>query len=92
VSPSTLSKMLKDTQAISRFSYKEEKQPYGIQRLALCTAHGEFQVEANRTIDNDDLVFIDIDGAPYSYKEHYTNEMVEKIILGGNSGEDTPDR
>lgn len=84
VSRSTFSEILKDLDGSRR--YVESSQNRGFQAVQLQTAHGNFMVEPNRRVDDDDLVFTDVDGFEFSYRDSYVSHVAEKILLGGNGG------
>lgn len=90
VSPVTLSDMIKDATLNQRYFSTEagrltHPHSFGMKRFQLQTSHAVFFVEADKTVDDEDLQLKDIDGFMYSYKEHYINEMMEQTLLKGNA-------
>ena len=87
VSPNTMEDLLRTAEANMRYSSAQPSiNGRGIHGFALHTSFGQLDVKVDRNMPNDDLILKDTDGNIYSYSEGYVNEMVEKIILGGNNG------
>ena len=85
VAPSLLSDMLTELNGSSRYQHRESHTGGGFESLALQTHNGQLYVKPERDLEDDDFVLMDRSGNRYSYKHFFVNELIEKILLKGDS-------